>query len=342
MVDRRQPPREALPVPTTRRSLLALSAAATASLTALGPRPARAQAWPERPVTVVVPFPPGGGTDTFARPLAAALGARLGQTFVIDNRGGAGGTLGAGTAARAEKDGYTLLFGAVHHAIAPGVYPELAYDIEKDFQPVAVVAVVPQVVVVNPDRVKAATLAELVAFAKANPDALTYDSAGSGTSHHLAGELFKIRAGVEIRHVPYKGAGPALQDLIGGQIDMMFDGLGSSAGHIRSGRIRPLAVAAPARAAVLPDVPTAAEAGLAGYEVSTWYALWALAGTPPEIVDRLVAEVGASLASEEVGKTWAAQGASPGPLRPDEMAAFVSSEIARWARVAKDAGVKVE
>ena len=213
---------------TTRRSLLALGGATAYLATALGPMaaPAEAQAWPERPVTMIVPFPPGGGTDTFARPLAAALGAQLGQTFVVDNRGGAGGTLGAGTAARAEKDGYTLFFGAVHHAIAPGVYPKLAYDIEKDFQPIAVVAVVPQVVVVNPDRVEAKTLGDLIEAAKASPGSLTYGSAGNGTSHHLAGELFKGITGTEIQHVPYKGAGPALQDLIGGQIDMMFDGLG--------------------------------------------------------------------------------------------------------------------
>jgi tripartite-type tricarboxylate transporter receptor subunit TctC len=332
-------------VRTTRRSLLALGGGAATSLTAVlgsGMPPAHAQAWPERPVTVIVPFPPGGGTDTFARPLCAALGAQLGQTFVVDNRGGAGGTLGAGTAARAEKDGYTLFLGAVHHAIAPGVYPKLAYDIEKDFQPIAVVAVVPQVVVVNPDRVKATTLGQLVEAAKASPGSLIYGSAGNGTSHHLAGELFKIVTGTEIQHVPYKGAGPALQDLIGGQIDMMFDGLGSSAGHIKSGRIRPLAVAAETRAAILPDVPTAAEAGVPGYVVSTWYALWALAGTPQEIVDRLVAEVGKALATEEVRTTWAAQGASPGPLKPDEMASFVSAEIQRWGKVAKDAGVKVE
>jgi tripartite-type tricarboxylate transporter receptor subunit TctC len=331
-------------VRTTRRSLLALSGGAATSLAALGfgASPVQAQAWPERPVTVIVPFPPGGGTDTFARPLAAALGTQLGRTFVVDNRGGAGGTLGAATAARAEKDGYTFFLGAVHHAIAPGVYPKLTYDLEKDFRPIAVVAVVPQVVVVNPERVKAATPRELIEFAKGNPGTLTYGSAGNGTSHHLAGELFKIVAGVEIEHVPYKGAGPALQDLIGGQIDMMFDGLGSSAGHIKSGRIRPLAVAAKARAAILPDVPTAAEAGVEGYEVSTWYALWGVAGTPDDVLDRMVAEVGKALGSEEIRTIWGAQGASPGPLRPDDMASFVSAEIARWGKVAKDAGVKVE
>ena len=328
----------------SRRSLLHLSVAAAASLgTGLGvstPR-AFAQNWPEKPVTVIVPFPAGGGTDAFARPLASELSQRLGKTFVVDNRGGAGGTLGASIAARAPSDGYTLFLGAVHHAIAPAVYPDLTYNLEKDFQPIAVVAIVPQVVVVNPSRVKATTLKELISQAKASPGSMTYGSAGSGTSHHLAGELFKILAQVDIQHVPYKGAGPALQDLVGGQIDMMFDGLGSSARYIKSGRIRALAVAAKSRSEALPEVPTAAESGL-DYEVSTWYALWARAGTPKPVVDRLVAEVGQTLASEPIKAAWASQGASPGPLTPAEMARFVSAEIARWGKVAKDANIKVE
>lgn len=329
----------------TRRRLLALGAAAplAAGLGAARVAPAAAaEGWPDKPVTLVVPFPPGGGTDAFARPLAAALGERLGQTFVVDNRGGGGGTIGAATAARAAPDGYTFFLGAVHHAIAPGVYPKLTYDIEKDFQPIAVVAVVPQVVVVNPGRVKAATLGELIDAAKASPGAMNYGSAGNGTSHHLAGELFKITAGVDLLHVSYKGAGPALQDLIGGQIDMVFDGLGSSAGHIKSGRIRPLAVAGTSRAGILPDVPTAAEAGLPGYEVSTWYALWGVAGTPRPIVDRMVAEVAAALASEKVEAIWTSQGASLGPAEPAAMASFVHAEVERWGKVARDANIRIE
>ena len=328
----------------SRRSLLRLSAAAIASLgTGLGVNTPRAfaQNWPEKPVTVIVPFPAGGGTDAFARPLTTELTKRLGKTFIVDNRGGAGGTLGASIAARAPSDGYTFFLGAVHHAIAPGVYPKLTYDLEKDFEPIAVVAVVPQVIVVNPARVKAATLKELIDQAKANPGSMTYGSAGAGTSHQLAGELFKIVAQLDIRHIPYKGAGPALQDLVGGQIDMMFDGLGSSAGHIRAGRIRPLAVAAKSRSEALPEVPTAAESGL-DYEVSTWYALWARAGTPKPVVDRMVAEVGQALASEPLKTMWASQGASPGPLTPAEMASFVSSEIARWGKVAKEADIKID
>lgn len=327
----------------SRRSLLTLGSGATVSLAmGAGARSALAQSWPERPVVVVVPFPPGGGTDTFARPLAAELGNKLGQTFVVDNRGGAGGTLGAATAARSAPDGYTLFFGAVHHAIAPGVYPKLTYDIQKDFQPIGVVAMVPQIVVVNPTRVNVTTLKELIDLAKASPGKLTYGSAGNGTSHHLAGELFKSLAKLDIEHVPYKGAGPALQDLIGGQIDMMFDGLGSSAGHIKSGRIRPLAVAAEARSPLLPEVPTAAEAGLPGYVVSTWYAFWAVAGTPKPIVDRLVAEVQKALTTEPIKNTWASQGAVPGPLEPARMASFVAAEVERWRKVAKDADIKLD
>ena len=300
-----------------------------------------AQTWPEKPVTVIVPFPAGGGTDAFARPLTTELTKRLGKAFIVDNRGGAGGTLGASIAARAPSDGYTFFLGAVHHAIAPGIYPKLTYDLEKDFEPIAVIAVVPQVVVVNPARVRAATLKDLINQAKANPGNMTYGSAGSGTSHHLAGELFKIVAQVDLQHIPYKGAGPALQDLVGGQIDMMFDGLGSSASHIKAGRIRPLAVAAKARSEILPEVPTAIEAGL-NYEVFTWYALWARAGTPKPIVDRMVAELGQALASEPLKTTWASQGASLGPLTPAEMAKFVSSEIARWGKVAKEADIKID
>jgi tripartite-type tricarboxylate transporter receptor subunit TctC len=327
----------------SRRFLFCLSAAATllgADLTVGGSK-ALAQTWPDKPVTVIVPFPAGGGTDAFARPLTSELSRRFGKTFIVDNRGGAGGTLGASIAARAPADGYTLFLGAVHHAIAPGVYPKLSYDLEKDFQPIGVVAVVPQVIVVNPARIKAATLKEFIEEARAKPGHFSYASAGAGTSHHLAAELFMIVAKVNLQHIPYKGAGPALQDLIGGQIDMLFDGLGSSANPIRAGRIRPLAVAAKARSEALPDVPTAAEFGL-DYEVATWYALWARAGTPKPIVDRLVTEVREALNSEPLKSSWAAQGATFGPLEPAETARFVSSEIARWGKVAKDANIRID
>ena len=304
---------------------------------------ASAQEWPTKNLTLVVPFPAGGGTDAFARPLSATLSRQLGKQIVNDNRGGAGGNLGAGIASRAAKDGYTYFMGAVHHAIAPSVYKKLDYSLEKDFAPLAVVAVVPQVIVVTPKRVKETDLASFIALAKKSPGKLNYASAGSGTSHHLAGELFKIAAGVDVAHVPYKGAGPALQDLLSGQqVEVMFDGLGSSAQYIRSGLIMPLAVASMTRSAAFPYVPTTAEAGLKGYEVATWYALWAVAGSPQAINDRMVSDTAKALAAPEVKMLWASQGATVGAANPKEMAAFVSSEIAKWAKVAKSANIQVD
>jgi tripartite-type tricarboxylate transporter receptor subunit TctC len=303
---------------------------------------AQAQTWPTKPIVMVVPFAAGGGTDAFARPLSAVLSKQLGKQVIIDNRGGAGGNLGASIAARASKDGYTFFMGAVHHAIAPSVYKKLEYNIERDFTPISVVAIVPQVIVVSPKRIKETDLRGFIELARKNPGKLNYGSAGNGTSHHLAGELFKAAAGVDLAHVPYKGAGPALQDLVGGQVDVMFDGLGSSAQYIRAGTIRALAVAAKTRTPALPDVPTAAQAGLDGYEVSTWYALWAPAGTPADIIDRMVSEVRKALATAEVRSVWQSQGAVIGPATPKEMAAFVSSEIAKWAKVAKTAKIQID
>lgn len=318
---------------------LAIAALAACSLVAT---PAFAQEWPAKNLTLVVPFPAGGGTDAFARPLGSVLSKQLGRQIVNDNRGGAGGNLGAGIAARAAKDGYTYFMGAVHHTIAPSVYKKLDYSLEKDFTPLMVVAVVPQVIVVSPKRVRETDLPAFIAGAKKNPGKLNYASAGSGTSHHLAGELFKIAAAVNIAHVPYKGAGPALQDLLAGQVDVMFDGMGSSAQYIKSGMIMPLAVASATRSAAFPYVPTAAEAGLKGYEVSTWYALWAVAGSPQAVNGRMVAETNKALAAPELQKLWAGQGATVGANNSRAMAAFVSAEIAKWAKVAKAANIQVE
>lgn len=303
---------------------------------------ALAQAWPDRPVTIVVPFPAGGGTDAFARPLAAALSKQLGKQFVIDNRGGAGGTIGAGIAARATPDGYTIFIGGAHHSIAPSMYPKLDYDIEKDFVPVTVIAQPPQVVVVNPSKVAAKTLPELIDHLRKNPGSMNYASAGNGTSHHLAGELFKIMTKTNIAHVPYRGAGPAMQDLVAGQVDMMFDGLGSSAGQITGGRIRALAVASPRRNPGFPDVPTAAEAGLPGYEVSTWYAMWAPKGTPAPIVEKLYSETVAALNSPELKDIWLKNGSDTPKMTSAEMGRFVSEEIKRWAQVVKESGAKLD
>jgi tripartite-type tricarboxylate transporter receptor subunit TctC len=303
---------------------------------------AQAQGFPTKPITIVVPFPAGGGTDAFARPLSAQLSKQLNQRVVIDNRGGAGGTLGASVAAKAAPDGYTVFMGAVHHAIAPGFYPRLDYDIEKDFVPVSMVAVVPQVVVANPQRVLAADLKALIGDLRSRPGKLNYGSAGNGTSHHLAGELFKQQTKTFITHIPYRGAGPALQDLIAGQVDLMFDGLGSSAQHIKAGRIKALAVASDKRVPAFPNVPTAKELGLPDYQVSTWYALWAPKGTPKDVVDKLSAEVRKALDTEEVKTIWAGQGAEAPALTGDAFSKFLTSEVARWAVVTKAAGAKLD
>ena len=319
-----------------RRTLLAAGAAALAD-------PAFAQAgWPAKPVTVIVPFPPGGGTDAFARPLFAMMSKNTGRQFLIDNRGGAGGTLGAGLAAKSAPDGYTFFMGAVHHTIAPSIYPKLDYNLETDFIPVGLVSSVPQVIVVNPQRVTAKTLPELLEFVRKNPAKLNYGSAGNGTSHHLAGELFKLQTKTFITHIPYRGAGPALQDLVAGQVDMMFDGLASSATHIKSGRIRAIAVAASKPAPGFGEVPLARNGGAPNYEVATWYAIWAPKGTPREAVVAMQAEMKKALNSDELKAAWTGLGTETPNLWGDEFGRFASAETKRWAQVVKDAGVKLD
>ncbi len=326
--------------PTTRRALLGAAALAVAApwTQAL----AQTQTWPTKPVTIVVPFPAGGGTDAFARPLFAAMTKNAGKQFVIDNKGGAGGTLGAGLAARAAPDGYTFFMGAVHHAIAPSMYPKLDYNIESDFIPVGLISSVPQVIVVNPQRVPATDLPGLLAYLRKNPAKLNYGSAGNGTSHHLAGELFKLQTKTFITHIPYRGAGPALQDLIAGQVDMMFDGLGSSATHIKNGRIKALAVASTTRAPGFPDLPTSVEGGVPTYQVATWYGLWAPKGTPQAAIDAMTAEMKRALGSDELKAAWAGLGANPPNLWGPDFGRFVNGEIKRWAEVVKGSGAKLD
>jgi tripartite-type tricarboxylate transporter receptor subunit TctC len=298
--------------------------------------------WPNRPVTVIVPFPAGGGTDAFARPLTAILSRNTGKQFLNDNRGGAGGTLGATLASKAAPDGYTFFMGAVHHAIAPAMYPKLEYNLETDFIPVGLISSVPQVIVVNPTRVPVNDLAGFLDYVRKNPGKLNYGSAGNGTSHHLAGELFKLQTKTFITHIPYRGAGPALQDLIAGQVDMMFDGLGSSAGHIKNGRIKALAVAAEKRAPGFPDIPTSIETGVPGYQVATWYGLWAPKGTPKELVEAMRSELAKALGSDELKKTWNGLGTDTPNLYGDAFGKFVNSEIKRWGDVVKRSGATLE
>jgi len=303
---------------------------------------ARAQSWPDKPVTFVVPFAAGGGTDAFARPLAAQLDTQLGKRVLIENRAGAGGTVGASMASKANPDGYTFFMGAAHHAIAPSLYPSLDYDIEKDFIAVALIARPPQVVVVNPDRIAAKTLVEFIDYARANPGKLNYGSAGAGTTHHLAGELFKILTRTNIQHVPYRGAGPAMQDLIAGHVPVVFDGMGSSAGPIRAGQLRALAVAAPKRVAAFPDLPTAAEAGLPGYEVATWYGLFAPKTTPPAIVERMIRELRTAMQVAAIKDAWERNGSDVPDVTGAAFATMVSAEVTRWRKVVNEAGVKLD
>jgi tripartite-type tricarboxylate transporter receptor subunit TctC len=323
---------------TTRRAALA------AALLAAAPIPVLAQAatWPSKPVTIVVPFPPGGGTDAFARPLFAQMTKNVGRQFVIDNKGGAGGTLGAGIAAKAAPDGYTFFMGAVHHTIAPSMYPRLDYSIENDFVPVGLISSVPQVIVVNPQRVAAKTLPELLDYLRKNPARLNYGSAGNGTSHHLAGELFKLQTRTFITHIPYRGAGPALQDLIAGQVDLMFDGLGSSAAHIKGGRLKAIAVAADKPAPGFGEIPLAKAGGAPDYQVATWYGLWAPKGTPKDLVDKMAAEMKKALESPELRSAWTGLGTETPTLYGDAFGRFVSAEVKRWAEVVKSSGAKLD
>ncbi len=321
--------------------LFRISALLAAALVALAPVTASAQAWPSKPIKLVNPFAPGGGVDAFGRPLAAKLTQSLGQTVFVENIAGAGGTVGAGQAAKAPPDGYTFFLGAIHHTIAESVYAKLPYNIERDFTPVTVLSYVPNVVVINPKH-PFKTLKELIDYAKANPDKLNFGSAGNGTSHQLAGELFKIITGTKLVHVPYKGAGPMMQDLLAGQIDMAFDAMGTSAQQIKGGRLRPLAVTTATRASLIPEVPTMAEAGVPGYEVTTWYALWAVKGTPQPIIDKMYAEVKKVLAQKDILDIWTSQGADPGGQTPAEFVKFQRAEIEKWAKVVKDAGVKLD
>ncbi|MBC7716258.1 MAG: tripartite tricarboxylate transporter substrate binding protein [Pseudorhodobacter sp.] len=326
----------------SRRTLLQAAAAGSASVT-LGVPTARAQSsWPSRPVNIIVPFPVGGGTDAFARPLSAVLSKNLGKQVLIDNKGGAGGTLGASLAAKAAPDGYNFFMGAVHHAIAPAMYPKLDYNLDTDFIPVGLIGSVPQVVVVNPQRIPVANLQGLVELLRKNPGKFNYGSAGNGTSHHLAGELFKLQTKSFITHIPYRGAGPALQDLIAGQVDLMFDGLASSATHIKSGRIKALAVASTKRAPGFADVPTSVEGGVPAYQVATWYGLWAPKGTPKELTDRMRAEMSKALTSDELAKIWNGIGADTPDLYGDAFGKFVGAEIKRWAEVVKNSGAKLD
>jgi tripartite-type tricarboxylate transporter receptor subunit TctC len=303
---------------------------------------AHAQAWPARNVRVINPFPAGGGVDAFARPIAQKLTQSLGQTFYVENLGGAGGTLGASVAAKSPPDGYTVFVGAIHHAIAESIYPKLPYNIEKDFEPITVLSYVPNVIVMHPKHSQIKTYQDFLAYAKKNPGKLNFGSAGNGTSHHLVGELYKQRTGTDLVHVPYKGAGPMMQDLLGGQVDMAFDGMGTSAPQIASGKLRALAVSTAKRSPVIPDVPTLSEMGVADFEVTSWYAVWVPKGTPKDVQDKLYNAIVKALQEPDIKAMWEKQGATPGGQPPAEFGRFVRTEIERWRKVVSDGNIKLD
>ncbi|MDM0019117.1 tripartite tricarboxylate transporter substrate binding protein [Variovorax saccharolyticus] len=316
-------------------------AMAAASLLA-APLHAQEAAYPRQAVTLVVPFPAGGPTDAMARLLAQKLGDRLGQQVIIDNRGGAGGGIAAELVARAPADGHTLFFGTTGTmAINPSLYARLRYDPVKDFAPVSLMATTMNVLVASPE-IPARNLADLIALAKARPGELTYGSAGNGSSNHLSGELFRSTAGIQITHVPYKGSAPAMVDLLGGRLSMMFDTIAQQTQNIAAGKVRALAVTGPKRSPLLPTVPTAQEAGLKGFDVTIWYGVLAPRATPAPVVERLNREMVAVMASDDMKKRMEADGAEARTTTPAEFAALIRSDTAKWAPVVKASGASLD
>lgn len=326
---------------TRRGFTLALAAGVAAGGFAALPAAAQAN-YPAKPITIVVPFAAGGTTDILARVIGEALKKELGQPVVIDNRAGAGGNIGGALAAKAAADGYTLFMGTVGtHAINASLYKKMPFDPIKDFAPLTRVAMVPNLLVAHPTR-PYKTVQELVAYAKANPGKVTFGSSGNGSSIHLSGELFDSMAKVDMIHVPYKGSAPAVSDLIGGQIDIMFDNMPSAIQHVRSGRLKAIAVTTAKRSPELPNVPTIAEAGVPGYEATSWFGMFAPAATPAPIVTRLNTALVKVLSDADVKKKLAEQGAEPYAEKPEQFAEFIRKETAKWSQVVKASGASVD
>ena len=327
----------------TKRQTLALLACALASATLPAANAqAPAASWPSKPIRWVVPFPPGGAMDAIARTLGEKAGKTLGQPFVIENKPGAGGNIGADFVAKAPADGYTLMITSIGMATNKPLYGKLNYDPVKDFAPVSLLAVVPNVLVTNSTQPNVKTVADLIAAAKKEPGKLTYASAGNGTSIHLAGEVFTSLAKIDMLHVPYKGSGPAVSDLLGGQVNYMFDSITSARPHIASGKLRALGVTTAKRSSTLPNVPTLAEAGLTGYDVSPWFAVFMPAGTPKPVITKLNAALLDAMKQPDVRARFASIGAEPVGSTPEELAAHLARESARWSQLIAERGIKLD
>lgn len=324
-----------------KRIVTALAIGCATALAASNATIAQAQRFPEKPVRFIVPFPPGGGNDILARALAPKMGEFLGQNVLIDNRAGAGGNIGSEAAAKSPPDGYTILIASNQVTINPWLYAKLPFDIEKDFSPVALAASVPMVLVVHPS-VTAQNVSELIALAKAKPGTLNHGTPGNGTPQHIAYEVFNHAAGVKVTHVAYKGTGPALADLIGGQVQSAIGTMASVEQHVQAGKLRALGVTTPARSQAMPSVPTIAEAGLPGFEVPLWYSILAPAGTPKDIVARLSGAVERALAHPETRDRLKGLGFEVSYLGPTEMAALIKRDLARWEKSIRDIGLKLE
>ena len=318
-----------------------LQCVSAAAIIAVAP-PGLAQSYPVKPIRIVVPYPPGGTTDILAREIGQKLGESLKQSVVVDNRPGANGNIGAQAVATAAPDGYTLLMSPAGTLTSnPHLYATMPFDTFKSFAPITIVAETPHFVVVNP-AVPANSIPELIALAKARPGTLTFASPGTGSSPHLSGELFKTMAGVNLQHVPYKGAAPAINDLLGGVVTMSFDTVPSSTPHVKAGKLRALAVTSAKRLPNFPEVPTVAESGVPGYESTTWFGLLAPAGTPKDIVDKLHAEVIKAMQTPDIKERFARQGADPVGNTPEQFTGVLQSETAKWGKVIKDSGVRLE
>ncbi|WP_348682550.1 Bug family tripartite tricarboxylate transporter substrate binding protein [Acidovorax soli] len=324
-----------------RRQALAVLASLAAGTAAL-PGAALAQAYPTKPISIVVPFSAGGTTDILARLVGQYLSTELGQPVVVENKAGAGGNIGGQYAAKAAADGYTLFMGTVGtHAINASLYKKMPFDPIKDFAPLTRVANVPNLLVVNPKQ-PFKTVPEMIAYAKANPGKINFGSPGNGASPHLSGELFKSLAKVDLTHIPYKGSAPAVTDLLGNQIAIMFDNMPSVIPHVRSGKLRAIAITTSKRSAELPDVPTIAEAGVPGYEAMSWFGMFAPAATPKPVLDKLTGALAKVLANPEVKKKIADQGGEPVNETPAQFATFIKSESAKWGKVVKESGASLD